>query len=636
MNQKTDRKRYFVGVDVGLRSLGLAAIEIDDAGMPVSILNAMSLIHDGGVDPNNEKRADSRKAVSGVARRTRRRYRTRKQRLANLDKFLTAEGYPLVDLKTTPDAAAWEARAALTSGKITDEKELKEKLSLAVRHIARHRGWRNPYTSVESLFVPAPAPSPGFITIREAAQKIIDSPLAADATVAEMVAALDGKTVKLRGKDGLFSERLHQQDLAREIHKMASAQGFSQEFTNRLISEVFFAKSPKGSSKNIGKDPLNPSEDRAPRAVREFQEYRIIALLANIRIVDRSPGTPATRPLSVEERQKCFEFLNSYSKKDRPSWSDVAELLDVDRGDLRGTATATDDGERVSARPPINDTWHTFANSSIKAIKHFWASVSNPTRDALVREFSNVKIGDDESPEAIQASSLLRSLKAEDFAKLENIRLSDGRSAYSEETLEKLTQYMLSNVADLSEARYAVFGVAKDWKPTPPPVDEQTGNPAVDRVLKAFNRWLLMAEHRWGNPEKIVVEVMRKGFKSEKAAREMDRDQDSRAQRNREMLESMTTSLGLSGTPRRSELNRYLALQRQNGQCAYCGTSIDFKTMELDHIVPRAGVGSTNKRSNLLAACGRCNREKMNLPFAVWAKQTSIPGVSVEAGSSPV
>lgn len=64
--------RYVVGIDVGLFSVGFAALEIDDAGNPIRILNSMSHIHDSGLDPNNQKTAQTRKAVSGVARRTRR------------------------------------------------------------------------------------------------------------------------------------------------------------------------------------------------------------------------------------------------------------------------------------------------------------------------------------------------------------------------------------------------------------------------------------------------------------------------------------------------------------------------------------------------------------------------------------
>lgn len=65
-------KRYRIGIDVGLNSVGLAAVEVSDENSPVRLLNAQSVIHDGGVDPQKNKEAITRKNMSGVARRTRR------------------------------------------------------------------------------------------------------------------------------------------------------------------------------------------------------------------------------------------------------------------------------------------------------------------------------------------------------------------------------------------------------------------------------------------------------------------------------------------------------------------------------------------------------------------------------------
>lgn len=632
MSSNKQQKRYLVGIDVGIRSLGLAAIEVDKAGVPINVLNALSLVHDAGLDPNSSKKALTRKSVSGVARRTRRMYRERKKRLSRLDTFLAEQGFPLNDLTTIEDFAQWKARAALTSSKIADPSVFQEAFSMAIRHIARHRGWRNPYSSVESLYPSRQSHSPGFESICEEFRSYPGVKITTDTTIAELVVQLKDKGVKYRGENGLFSERLHQKDLALEIHKIAEVQGLSRDFTENVIQKVFAAKSPKGSAeKYVGLDELDRTQKRASRANLEFQQYRIIALLANVRVAEANKTAKTMRPLTVPERETCFRFLDSYTDKQDPTWSDIANLIGVDRGDLRGTATSTDDGERTSARPPINETNRTLTQSNIKEIRSFWKEADIASRKALLQELSNVDAPAEDSPEAIAASTLLRTLSSESLDKLEDVRLPDGRSAYSERTLSKLKHYMLTHEADLSVARTAIFGVPKDWKPTPPPIHEPTGNPAVDRVLKAVNRWLLMAENRWGAPLRVNIETMRAGFKSERLAREIERDQIRRAERNNQLLLDMQESLNIQGKSHRSELIRFQALQRQNGQCAYCGTSIDFKTMELDHIVPRSGVGSTNARVNLLATCGRCNREKSNLPFSVWASTTTIPTVSVES-----
>lgn len=47
---------YAIGIDVGLNSVGLAAIRLDNNGEPIRILKAMSVIHDAGIESKWGKR----------------------------------------------------------------------------------------------------------------------------------------------------------------------------------------------------------------------------------------------------------------------------------------------------------------------------------------------------------------------------------------------------------------------------------------------------------------------------------------------------------------------------------------------------------------------------------------------------
>ena len=49
----------------------------------------------------------------------------------------------------------WRVRAQLVQ-EVFPEKTRRYAISMALRHIARHRGWRNPYARPESLLAPAP------------------------------------------------------------------------------------------------------------------------------------------------------------------------------------------------------------------------------------------------------------------------------------------------------------------------------------------------------------------------------------------------------------------------------------------------------------------------------------------------
>lgn len=618
---------YRVGIDVGSYSIGMAAIAIDDDGKPTEILSAISLIHDSGVDPDSAKSAATRLATSGVARRTRRLYRRKRKRLAKLDKFISSQGWPLKEFEEYEDPFyPWRVRAELATTPITDKQELGEKLSIALRHIARHRGWRNPYSKVTALYTVA-EPSDALVSIQEQCAAELGRPIPPTTTVGQLVASMNLGKTRLRGEDSLLAARPRQSDNANEIHTIAKVQGLSNKLVKQIIDHVFAAESPKGSAaERVGKDPLQPTKKRALKASDAFQLYRIAALIGNLRI----RGGKKNRRLTAEETKLVFDYLRSLPAKQEPTWQLVAEQLKIDRGNLVGTAIMTDDGERAGAKPPVHETNRLMESTRIKPLATWWKSADADAQAAMVKALSNAEVDDFDSQAGAQVQEFFFGISDEDQEKLDGLHLPIGRAAYSEDTLDRLTKRMIGEGMDLYEARQAEFKIPNDWAPPAPEIGERVGNPAVDRVLKATARWLNAAERQWGAPKSVNIEHVRAAFMSESSARELDRDNQQRAKRNVKVVAEMQEKLGIEGRPSRADVWRFQSIQRQNGKCAYCGAQISFKNSEMDHIVPQAGEGSTNTRDNLVAVCRECNSSKSNIAFAVWAENTSRPGVSVQ------
>jgi CRISPR-associated protein, csn1 family len=605
----------------------MAAIAIDDDGKPTEILSAISLIHDSGVDPDSTKSAATRLATSGIARRTRRLYRRKRKRLAKLDKFISSQGWPLKEFEEYEDPFyPWRVRAELATTPIIDQQELGEKLSIALRHIARHRGWRNPYSKVNALYT-VTEPSDALVSIQEQCATELGRPIPPTTTVGQLVASMNLGKTRLRGEDSLLAARPRQSDNANEIHAIARVQGLSNELVKQIIDHVFAAESPKGSAaERVGKDPLQPTKKRALKASDAFQLYRIAALIGNLRI----RGGKGNRRLTTEETRLVFDYLRSLPAKQEPTWQLVAEQLKIDRGNLVGTAIMTDDGERAGARPPVHETNRLMESTKIKPLATWWKSADADARAAMVKALSNAEVDDFDSQAGAQVQEFFFGISDEEQEKLDGLHLPIGRAAYSEDTLDRLTKRMVDEGMDLYEARQAEFKIPNDWAPPAPEIGERVGNPAVDRVLKAMARWLNAAERQWGAPKSVNIEHVRAAFMSESSARELDRDNQQRAKRNVKVVAEMQEKLGIEGRPSRADVWRFQSIQRQNGKCAYCGAQISFKNSEMDHIVPQAGEGSTNTRDNLVAVCRECNSSKSNIAFAVWAENTSRPGVSVQ------
>jgi CRISPR-associated endonuclease Csn1 len=557
---------------------------------------------------------------------------------------------PIIDLETNADAFyPWRVRAALAERPVKDPAEQRAMVSVAIRHIARHRGWRNPYSSVDSLLL-VDEPTSVFRTFIGDVGAKLNRSLDPSLTVAQIAvcANLTKLTGKLRGSGGLLENQVRQADNARELRRIWQVQQLPQDSFKPIIRAVFAAKSPKGSAAAlVGKDPLAPKEYRAQKASLTFQRYRIMAIVANLRLQQQEGQD---RPLHAAERRAIADFLwNTTSKT--VNWTDVAQRLGVSRRQLTGTALATADGDRPSQRPPINVTAERIRDSKISELVAWWDRESESAQEAMLAVLSNGFTGSDEidQEEVGRASEYVASLPAETLAKIDLLKLPEGRAAYSLATLRRLTRRMEATEEDLHASRKAEFGVPDDWRPPADPIGEPVGNPAVDRVLKIVARWLAAVEEKWGCPISVNIEHTRDGLISESAARKIDRDNNRRAQENSRFRQEVALILAkdrgsftsIDDSPAEthdgptygtnaSDVAKRRAFVRQEGRCLYCGVSLEHSAMEFDHIVPRAGVGSTNTQVNLAAICHPCNQSKGKQPFAVWVASGARPGVTMQ------
>ena len=66
-----------------------------------------------------------------------------------------------------------------------------------------------------------------------------------------------------------------------------------------------------------------------------------------------------------------------------------------------------------------------------------------------------------------------------------------------------------------------------------------------------------------------------------------------------------------------SKRTRFEILKRDRFRCRYCGVSVTFKTLRVDHIKPVARGGSSHP-SNLATACHDCNSGKGAVPLSTF------------------
>lgn len=76
-----EKANYILGIDVGVASLGVALLEVDEAGHPTGVRHGTAFIYPSGGEETAERR---------IARATRKRYQRRRRRLKEIRAFLCA------------------------------------------------------------------------------------------------------------------------------------------------------------------------------------------------------------------------------------------------------------------------------------------------------------------------------------------------------------------------------------------------------------------------------------------------------------------------------------------------------------------------------------------------------------------
>lgn len=71
-----------------------------------------------------------------------------------------------------------------------------------------------------------------------------------------------------------------------------------------------------------------------------------------------------------------------------------------------------------------------------------------------------------------------------------------------------------------------------------------------------------------------------------------------------------------------SQYERQKVYEKYSGRCAYCGKKIEYKEMQVDHLIPLEGYtqNGTNDFENLMPACRRCNHYKRANTLEGWRK----------------
>lgn len=332
--------RKSLGIDLGSNSLGWAVVDSDRG----TILDTGVVVFDEGIV--RVKGADtlatpaSTRRLARMARRLHYRRRLRKFALLrtlvangmcpispeSLDAWAKKGVYPVSDkafrawLHSSPEDNPYRDRA-LAAERPVD----KQTLGRALYHIAQRRGFLS--SRKESMEKDGDEEL-GRVksAIHDLTEEIRSD--GSDRTLGQYFYECYRNGVRIRGR---YTGR--KEHYIAEFERIAAVQNIPVDLCKTLYHNLFFQRPLRSQKRFVGKCPLEPRHARCQLLRPEFEEYRTLSLVNNIRV----DPDGANRPLDAEERARAIAAF--YKVERSIKMEDVQKaIFPAPRGRTRGRA----------------------------------------------------------------------------------------------------------------------------------------------------------------------------------------------------------------------------------------------------------------------------------------------------------
>ncbi len=303
---------YAIGLDVGVASVGWAAVALDSKENPCGILDMGSRIFDAAEQPKTGASLAAPRREARSARRRIRRKRHRKERIRELmlsSGLLSEEELARLYEGELEDIYALRTRAL-------DEAVSRQEFARILLHISQRRGFRSNRS--------AAADKENGLLLEAVSENAQRMKAGGYRTVGEMLWKDPLFRDHKRNKGGDYQATVSRDLIEEEVRQLFAAQrGFGCSFADASLEEAYLAillsqrsfdegpgvPSPYGGSqieKMVGRCTFFPEEPRAARASYSFEYFTLLQKLAHIRLLQDGKS----EPLTEEQRRALIELAH--------------------------------------------------------------------------------------------------------------------------------------------------------------------------------------------------------------------------------------------------------------------------------------------------------------------------------------
>lgn len=612
--------QYAIGLDIGIASVGWAALALDGEENPCGILDFGSRIFASAEHPKTGASLAAPRREARSARRRLRRHRHRKERIRAL---MLSQGLVTESQLATLFDGQLEDIYALRV-RALDERVSREEFARIMLHLAQRRGFRSNRKG--------DAEGDDGKLLEAVTENKRRMEQGGYRTVGEMFLKDPAFQQHKRNKGGNYISTVMRTMTEDEVRLIFAAQrGFGADYATQeledsyleiLLSQRSFDEGPGGDSpyggsqieRMIGKCSFEPDQPRAPKAAYSFEYFTLLEKLNHIRLVSGGESTP----LTDAQRNALVALAH---KTDSLNYAKIRKELglgdDVRFNMLRYSSDKTVEETEKKEKFPCMKAYHDMRRALERVGKGRFALLTTEQRNEIGRVLSTYKTEAKIVP-ALAAAGIEQC----DIDELEKLSFSKF-GHLSVKACDKIIPFLEKgmNYSDAcTAAGYDFRAHSKDGRQMYlPPLDDDchdVTSPVVRRAISQTIKVVNAIIRRYGqSPVYINIELAREMSKDFAERNKIKKQQDDNKSKNEKLFNQISEYK--HGSPSGLDLVKLKLYNEQGGVCAYSQRQMSLERLfepnyaEVDHIVPYS-ISFDDRYVNKVLVLTEENRNKGN------------------------
>lgn len=624
--------KYRIGLDIGIASVGGCAMECDENGEPVRILDlCVRAFEAAEVSKTGAPPALDRRTARGIRRLLRRRaHRLERVRALCTEKF----GEGILERAEENRDDLFRLRYVGLSEPLTDEQ-----LVRLLIYFAGHRGFRSNRKSEgkdkeTGKLLAEIRKNKEYM--RECGYRTLGEMIYRDA---KYFTVEQGRRVyRTRNKEGEYTHAFSRADVEEEARLILKKQAecglvdgeFAERYMEIFLSQRSFDEGPAAPSPyrtegyDVGGCLFEKEEKRAPKAGFTTEYFAALQKINHLKIFLPSGEE---RFLSAAEREKLYDAART---KKEMNFAQVKKSLGLPE---ETSFNLVNYSARANVSP--SDTEKKTKLFRMERSYEIRAALDEKNRKniPLLDEAANVLSlykSDDRRMKAFSESGICAALSEEEKSRLLGLDFS-GFARLSYKAMNKL----LPRLEEGLKYNEACEAAGYDFRAHDAPRDgklsrlrgeevrgyiEDIGVPVVRRALAQSVKVLNALLDKYGQPCGVNIELARELSKNSEERGRIARDNQKREEEFRAALEKLRTEFHLT-SPKGTDVLKYRLYEEQGGKCAYSQKAIDSARLfesnyvQIDHVLPYSRSFDDGYNNKVLVLSAENQHKKDRTPF---------------------